>query len=76
MYMNCFDYVFVFHLFYFFSSLGAVKLWRNLTFFVAFPAIGLCMVNTYLGEKDHIKHIKEHRPEFIPYEHLRIRRKV
>ncbi|GIY53618.1 cytochrome c oxidase subunit 6A1, mitochondrial [Caerostris extrusa] len=52
---------------------GAVKTWRNLTLFVAFPAIGLCMVNAYLGEKEHMEHF--HREEFIPYEHLRIRKK-
>ncbi|GFG35450.1 hypothetical protein Cfor_09108 [Coptotermes formosanus] len=52
---------------------GGGKLWRNLSFFVAFPAVGLCMVNAYL------KHQEEHhhgRPEFIAYEHLRIRNKV
>ncbi|GFX24273.1 cytochrome c oxidase subunit 6A1, mitochondrial [Trichonephila clavipes] len=52
---------------------GGVKTWRNLTFFVAMPAIGLCMVNAYLGEKEHMEHF--HREEFIPYEHLRIRKK-
>lgn len=50
----------------------AMNMWRNLTYFVAFPAIGLCMINTYLmhQEEDHTP------PEFIPYEHLRIRTKV
>lgn len=55
------------------DCLGGYKLWRNLSFFVAFPAVGLCMVNAYL------KHQEEHhheRPEFIPYEHLRLRNKV
>ncbi|XP_062551895.1 cytochrome c oxidase subunit 6A2, mitochondrial [Armigeres subalbatus] len=48
------------------------KTWRNLSFFVAVPAVGLCMLNTYL------KHQEEHghpRAEFIPYEHMRIRNK-
>ncbi|KDR23661.1 cytochrome c oxidase subunit 6A, mitochondrial [Zootermopsis nevadensis] len=51
---------------------GGYKLWKNLSFFVALPAVGLCMVHAYL------KHQEEHhheRPEFIPYEHLRIRNK-
>ncbi|GFS82760.1 cytochrome c oxidase subunit 6A1, mitochondrial [Nephila pilipes] len=52
---------------------GAVKTWRNLTFFVACPAIVLCMVNAYLGEKEHMEHF--HRDEFVPYDHLRIRKK-
>nr|ALJ10910.1 cytochrome c oxidase [Dolomedes sulfureus] len=54
---------------------SGAKLWRNLTFFVAFPAIGLCMANAYIGEKEHIEHWNAHRPEFVPYEYLAIRRK-
>lgn len=50
---------------------GGFKIWRNLTIFVALPAIGLCMVNCYL---DHTKGHHE-RPEFVPYEYLRIRNK-
>lgn len=61
---------------YYFYFLEGVKLWRNLSFFVAVPAIGLAMVNAYVGEKEHIEHMKEHRPEFVPYEHLRIIKKV
>ncbi|KAK2723574.1 hypothetical protein QYM36_002053 [Artemia franciscana] len=52
---------------------GGWKLWKKLSFFVAIPGVGLCMLNAWLG------HVKEHenheRPEFIPYEHLRIRNK-
>ncbi|XP_054262015.1 cytochrome c oxidase subunit 6A, mitochondrial-like [Macrosteles quadrilineatus] len=50
---------------------GAMKLWKNLTYFVAIPAVGLCMVNTWLTvkEEDHTP------PEFVPYEHMRIRTK-
>ncbi|XP_042898369.1 cytochrome c oxidase subunit 6A1, mitochondrial isoform X2 [Parasteatoda tepidariorum] len=50
-----------------------VKLWKKLFLFVSLPAVGLCMVNAYLGEKEHLEHF--HRPEFIAYEHLRIRKK-
>lgn len=49
-----------------------VILWRRLSFFVGLPAIGLGMVNAYLG---HMEHEKEPRPEFVAYEHLRIRRR-
>ncbi|XP_052860826.1 cytochrome c oxidase subunit 6A, mitochondrial-like [Anopheles cruzii] len=51
---------------------GGYKVWKKLSFFVAMPAVGLCMLNAYL------KHQEEHdhpRPEFIKYEHLRIRNK-
>ncbi|XP_026464001.1 cytochrome c oxidase subunit 6A2, mitochondrial-like [Ctenocephalides felis] len=51
---------------------GGASLWKKLTFLVAFPAVGLCMLNAYLG------HVEDHhtpRPEFIPYEHLRRRNK-
>jgi hypothetical protein len=62
-----------FKIFFLANCLGGAKLWKNLSFFVALPAVGLCMVNAYL------KHQEEHhhtRAEFIPYEHLRIRNKV
>ncbi|EEC08541.1 cytochrome c oxidase subunit 6A1, mitochondrial [Ixodes scapularis] len=55
------------------AHLAAQKMWRNLTFFVAFPAIGLCALNAYLAEKEHHKHF--HRPEFKKYEYLYIRTK-
>ena len=47
-------------------------MWRILSFVVALPAVGVCMVNAYL------KHQEEHHepPPFVPYEHLRIRTKV
>ncbi|XP_055681790.1 cytochrome c oxidase subunit 6A, mitochondrial [Lutzomyia longipalpis] len=51
---------------------GGWKLWKRLSFFVAIPAVGLCMLNAYLGhQKDHGKP----RPEFVKYEHLRMRSK-
>ncbi|KAF2351512.1 Cytochrome c oxidase subunit VIa, partial [Trinorchestia longiramus] len=46
-----------------------MKQWRLASYLVAFPAVALCMVNAYLSHEDH------GRPEFIPYEHLRIRTK-
>lgn len=49
---------------------AAVRFWRNMSFYVAFPCIGLGMVNAYL---DHMEHQNKPRAEFIPYEHLRIR---
>ncbi|XP_055618009.1 cytochrome c oxidase subunit 6A2, mitochondrial-like [Toxorhynchites rutilus septentrionalis] len=48
---------------------GGRKLFMMLSLFVAFPAVGLCMVNAYLQPDDH------ERPEFVPYEHMRIRTK-
>ncbi|XP_067008695.2 cytochrome c oxidase subunit 6A, mitochondrial isoform X2 [Anabrus simplex] len=51
---------------------GGTKLWRNLSFFVAFPAVAVCMLNAYLKHQEESHH---ERPEFIPYEHLRIRNK-
>ncbi|XP_015597373.1 cytochrome c oxidase subunit 6A1, mitochondrial [Cephus cinctus] len=49
------------------------KLWRAITLFGAFPAIAVCMVNTYL------KHQEEHhhpRPPFVKYDYLCIRTKA
>lgn len=51
---------------------GGYKVWKRLSFFVALPAIGLCMLNAYL------KHQEEHnhpRQEFIKYDYLRRREK-
>uniref|UniRef100_A0A0K8TP64 Cytochrome c oxidase subunit n=1 Tax=Tabanus bromius TaxID=304241 RepID=A0A0K8TP64_TABBR len=51
---------------------GGYKVWKRLSFLVAMPAVGLCMLNAYL------KHQEEHghpRPEFVKYEYLRIRTK-
>ncbi|CAB3220673.1 unnamed protein product [Arctia plantaginis] len=51
---------------------GGWKLWKNMTFFVAFPAIGLGMVNAYLA---HQEHHHDERPEFVPFEYMRVRTK-
>ncbi|XP_055588088.1 cytochrome c oxidase subunit 6A, mitochondrial [Uranotaenia lowii] len=51
---------------------GGYKVWKNLSFFVAIPAVGLCMLNAYLAHEAEHGHA---RPEFIAYEHLRIRNK-
>lgn len=48
-------------------------LWKRISLFVGLPAIGLAMLNCYLN---HQAHHDEERPEFIPYDHMRIRTKV
>ena len=45
------------------------RLWRRLSLLFALPAVGLCMVNAFLC------HRERERPEFVPYEHLRLRTK-
>lgn len=50
---------------------GGYKVWRNISLFVALPAIALCAVNCYLS---HINHTHE-RPEFVKYDYLRVRTK-
>ncbi|XP_053181945.1 cytochrome c oxidase subunit 6A, mitochondrial [Scomber japonicus] len=49
----------------------AARLWKILTFVVAFPGVGVCMLNMYLKEQQH----SHEQPEFVPYSHLRIRSK-
>jgi len=58
---------------YFTEQFDAQLLWKRLSYFVGFPAIGLAMVNCYLS---HQAHHDDERPEFVAYEHLRIRTKV
>ncbi|XP_043208415.1 cytochrome c oxidase subunit 6A, mitochondrial-like [Amphibalanus amphitrite] len=48
---------------------AGVALWKRLSFLVALPAVGLCMANAYLSHHHH------ERPEFVAYEHLRLRTK-
>ncbi|GLH10033.1 Cytochrome c oxidase subunit 6A, mitochondrial [Gryllus bimaculatus] len=50
---------------------GGVKLWKSLSFFVALPGVGICMLNAYLKHQEE----SHEQPEFVPYEHLRIRTK-
>lgn len=48
------------------------KTWKILSFVVALPGVGVCMLNTFLKEQQH----SHEQPEFVPYTHLRIRTKV
>ena len=47
------------------------EFWKKVFLYVSVPAIILSAVNTYFLELEHYNHY--HRPEFVPYEHLRIR---
>ncbi|KAK5641729.1 hypothetical protein RI129_010276 [Pyrocoelia pectoralis] len=52
---------------------GSYKLWKKLTYFLAFPAIALCGINCLLAhQKEKEEH---HRPPFVKYDFLRIRTK-
>ncbi len=55
-----------------FSDEGWMK-WRKLSFLVALPAVFLGNVNAFLPKEGHEAH---KRPDFIPYEYLRLRYKV
>lgn len=54
-------------------SLATMKTWKLISIFVAIPGCLLCTYNAVLKEKEHHTHP---RPEFLPYSHLRLRKKV
>ncbi|XP_062310346.1 cytochrome c oxidase subunit 6A, mitochondrial [Osmerus eperlanus] len=49
----------------------SAKTWKILTFVVALPGVGVCLLNWYLK----MQHHHHENPEFTPYSHLRIRSK-
>ncbi|XP_076066713.1 cytochrome c oxidase subunit 6A2, mitochondrial-like [Oratosquilla oratoria] len=50
---------------------GGAKQWKLLSYLVAIPGVALCMLNCYLHEMEG----GHERPEFVAYEHLRMRTK-
>ncbi|XP_076288006.1 cytochrome c oxidase subunit 6A1, mitochondrial [Lasioglossum baleicum] len=50
---------------------GAVRLWRNLSLFGAFPAILLAMANCYMNSMNN----GHHRPEYLEMPYLKVLRK-
>ncbi|KAM8961999.1 cytochrome c oxidase subunit 6A1, mitochondrial isoform 2-T2 [Pelodytes ibericus] len=51
--------------------LSAARTWKILTYVVALPGVAVCMLNVYLKAQHH----PSEQPEFVAYEHLRIRSK-
>ncbi|XP_062994408.1 cytochrome c oxidase subunit 6A2, mitochondrial [Elgaria multicarinata webbii] len=47
------------------------RTWKILSFVVALPGVAVCMLNVWLQQKNHPRS----PPEFIPFQHLRLRTK-
>lgn len=57
-------------------ALKTMVTWRNISLFVAIPAVLITAYSSYVKEMAHMKHHEEHgNPEFLPFTHLRIRNK-
>ena len=57
-------------------SVKALVMWRNISYFVAVPALLFLGVNSYLKEMAHFKHLEEHgREEYRQFTHLALRTK-
>ncbi|KAL9981082.1 hypothetical protein ACROYT_G009741 [Oculina patagonica] len=52
---------------------STMKTWKMISFFVAIPGCLICAYNAILKEKEHHSHP---RAEFVPYTHLRLRKKA
>ncbi|KAF0773911.1 cytochrome c oxidase subunit 6A2, mitochondrial-like [Aphis craccivora] len=48
-----------------------LELWKKVTYFIGLPGCLLASIYCINGHLEHEKHSS--RPEFVPYEHLRIR---
>merc|ERR1711893_236648 len=53
---------------------GGARLWKILSFTVALPGVLVCYINAEIKEAEHHEHYE--RPEFVEYDHLRIRNKA
>lgn len=58
-------------------ALKTMATWRIISLCVALPGICLTAYNSYRKEVAHHQHVHEHgRAEFVPYTHLRLRKKA
>jgi len=51
------------------------SLWKNISMFVALPAVVITSIYAYMCEKEHMSHPEHTRPPFVAYEYLRRRTK-
>jgi hypothetical protein len=58
------------------ASSAGEKLWGRISLFLVVPLVAAASVFVYNRESEHLHHLEEHPPHYVPWPHLRVRKMV